>query len=81
MQSASSRIWTRVAVSISYDDNHYTTGTSIWHNLSNLWTALMIKTERSVSIMAEITLCLKNFDFLLIGSHRSITVEELDFVS
>ena len=28
MQSFSSRIWTRVAVSISYDDNHYTTGTS-----------------------------------------------------
>ena len=29
MQSVSSRIWTHVAVSISYDDNHYTTGTSI----------------------------------------------------
>ena len=29
MQSVSSRIWTRVAVSISYDDNHYTTGTSL----------------------------------------------------
>ena len=28
MQSVSSRIWTRVAVSITYDDNHYTTGTS-----------------------------------------------------
>ena len=28
MQSVSSTIWTRVAVSISYDDNHYTTGTS-----------------------------------------------------
>ena len=28
MQSVSSRIWTRVAVCISYDDNHYTTGTS-----------------------------------------------------
>ena len=28
MHSASSKIWTRVAVSISYDDNHYTTGTS-----------------------------------------------------
>ena len=27
MQSVSSRIWTRVAVSISNDDNHYTTGT------------------------------------------------------
>ena len=26
MQSVSSRIWTRVAVSISYDDNVYTTG-------------------------------------------------------
>ena len=29
MQSVSSRIWTRVAVSISNDDNDYTTGTSI----------------------------------------------------
>ena len=28
MQSFSSRIWTRVTVSISYGDNHYTTGTS-----------------------------------------------------
>ena len=32
MQIAWFRIWTRVAVSISYDDNHYTTGTS--HYLS-----------------------------------------------
>ena len=29
MQSVSSRIWTRVVVSISYDDNCYTTGTSL----------------------------------------------------
>ena len=28
MQSVTSRIWTCVAVSISYDDNHYTMGTS-----------------------------------------------------
>ena len=28
MQSVSYRIWTRVPVSISYDDNHYTTDTS-----------------------------------------------------
>ena len=27
MQSVSSGIWTRVDVSISYDDNDYTTGT------------------------------------------------------
>ena len=30
MQSVSSRIWTRVAVSIFYDDKDYTTGTSTW---------------------------------------------------
>ena len=28
MPSVSSRIWTRVAVSITYNDNHHTTGTS-----------------------------------------------------
>ena len=31
----SSRIWTRVAVSISYNDNHYTTGT--FSNLSFIY--------------------------------------------
>ena len=31
MQSVSSRIWTRVAMSIPYDDNHYTMGTSYKH--------------------------------------------------
>ena len=30
MQSVTSRIWTHVAVSISHDDNHYTTGTSLF---------------------------------------------------
>ena len=35
MQSVSSRIWTRVVVSISYDDNDYTTGTfSFYGNIS-----------------------------------------------
>ena len=34
MQSVSSRIWTRITVSISYDDNHYTTGTS--NNIVNM---------------------------------------------
>ena len=36
MQSVSSRIWTRVTVSISYDDNHYTTDASnTWSQYSN----------------------------------------------
>ena len=30
MQSVLSRIWTRVAMSISYDDNHYTSGTTMY---------------------------------------------------
>ena len=34
MQSFSSRIWTRVAVSISYDNNHYITGTSWKRSIS-----------------------------------------------
>ena len=34
MQSVSSRIWIRVAVSISYNDNHYTTGTSLYANVN-----------------------------------------------
>ena len=32
MQPVSSRIWTCVAMSISYDNNHYTTGTSYLYN-------------------------------------------------
>ena len=51
MQSVSSRIWTRVAVSISYDDNHYSTGTSKITNNSlyaikptneRVWTSIML---------------------------------------
>ena len=38
MQSVTSRIWTVVTVSISYDDNHYTTGTSLDGTLSGATT-------------------------------------------
>ena len=38
MQSVSSRIWTRVAMSIPYNDNDYTMGTS--------WQILMIMMEQ-----------------------------------
>ena len=39
MQSVLSRNWTRIAVSISIDDNHYTTGTSLsdwWYQLYSI---------------------------------------------
>ena len=45
MQSVSSMIWTRVAVSISYDDNHYTTGTS-----NKIIIALRIKEDKVIRI-------------------------------
>ena len=35
MLSVSSRIWTRVAVSISYEDTHYTTGISNKYSIVN----------------------------------------------
>ena len=37
MQPVSSRIWTSVAVSISYDDNDYSTGTSRHIIIDTLW--------------------------------------------
>ena len=37
MQSVSSRVWTHVAVSISYDDNYYTTGTSLPLHSGRIW--------------------------------------------
>ena len=36
MQWVSSRIWTRVAVSISYDDNHYTTGQTLFIHILDI---------------------------------------------
>ena len=39
MQSFSSRIWIRVAVSISYDDNDYTTGSS---SSDSFWFSLFL---------------------------------------
>ena len=36
MQLVSARIWTRVAVSISYDGNHYTTVTSSEQHLVSI---------------------------------------------
>ena len=41
MQSVSSRIWTRIAVSISYDDNHYITDAT-WRWLWYIYIYMMI---------------------------------------
>ena len=60
MQSVSSRIWTRVTVSNSYDDNHYPTGTSkpTWYSpttvgfVSYLWAAASYSTVMGLPDLA-----------------------------
>ena len=51
MQSVLSRNWTQIAVSISCDDNHYTTGTSddIQANIPNQAEALLHSFERAAA--------------------------------
>ena len=50
MQSVSSRIWTRIAVLISYGDNDYTTGTSYENPMVTLipdpWLSLPVYNKR-----------------------------------
>ena len=57
MQSVSSRIWTRVTVSNSYDDNDYTTG-----SLDILWVLLARFAPIAWSTTMESTI-LALFDF------------------
>ena len=45
MQSVSSRIWTRVTMSISYDDNNYTTGTDIRYD-TMIFILMYLPTEK-----------------------------------
>ena len=58
MQSVSSRIWIRVVVSISYDDNHYTTGTYCFYIGSNKVSIFVIQSTlfrclpRSIKIVS-----------------------------
>ena len=54
MQSVTSRIWTRVAVSISYDDNDYTTGTSIKTQKMVLDAALLNTLHYKVRIKGKV---------------------------
>ena len=58
MQSVSSRIWTRVAVSISCDDNHDTMGT-FWH-------LGVVAIEKGAFWSPSITVA--NFTFYLYGT-------------
>ena len=74
MQSVLSRIWTCVAVSISYDDNHYTTGTSKYNcPILFVMFALIPDHWRSLSFWFSILFYLN----LLQGQAREREREEL----
>ena len=53
MQSAPSRVWTRVAMSISYDDNHYTTGTSLINYYKEIFLIQIIYSDMISSILIQ----------------------------
>ena len=55
MQSVSSRIWTRVAVSIYNEDIHYTTDTTSWPLLPGLLWHGVVGSDR-VQTMSQIEL-------------------------
>ena len=62
MQSVSSKIWTRVAVSISFDDSHYTTGSS---------KATMLRLDITLSCILLVVYSFRKY--LLIGPSRKFS--------
>ena len=79
MQSISFRIWTRVTVSISYDDNHYTTGTSLLLcNSNNLLSVICLHAFRWIYTNDLLVNCLLIISFIneleLIWLHCSIAI-------
>ena len=68
MQSVSSRIWTRVSMSISYDDNHYTTGTSLALFIAIPFSKKSIvkspfMSQKIISMIFSTNCCTRNFFF------------------
>ena len=60
MHSVSSRIWTRVTVSISYDDNNYTTGTSSYYYRASLRLWQFLSGDHKLEVFAPSSLCVWN---------------------
>ena len=62
MQSVSSRIWTRVAVFISYDDNNYTTVTSTNHGHLHISDLIIQFSDISRTFFGEILILCKAYN-------------------
>ena len=78
MQSVSSRIWTRVAVSISYDDNHYTTGTSNMYEAFKIFRVLgeLLFGNFEVYIWLFFLPCTLVIFFLFVEAVKKLRVEK-----
>ena len=74
MQSASSRIWTRVTVSNSYGDNHYTTGISTYSfkYCYLTWIVSFVFKHHYVTLTTQFWYEVKEFQVLLINTNNSI---------
>ena len=59
MQSVSSRIWTRVVVSISYNDNHYTTGTFYYIYSASKYPVCLVRYDREGFIVDHLKVVLR----------------------
>ena len=81
--AVSSRIWTRVAGSISYDDNHYTTGsycytshnlTSVtcFHSLSVISVLNELESIYLLATFASVSTQLNRFQLFLSNTYNSI---------
>ena len=73
MQSASFRIWTHVAMSISYDDNYYTMGTTYIYIYIYIWVSWMMNR----TFVPEHIQTYSSFNFLEIYFINCYTVEEV----
>ena len=76
MQSVSSRIWTRIVVSISYDDNHYTTGTMAMKEYSILLRAIAELSD-AVAVVVKTTSMKCGMLVRLVGSYFFVADFEL----
>ena len=77
MQSVSSRIWTRVVVSISYDDNHYTTGTDFTLVIVIQYNTLVIVIQYK---LVNYYLCHKadtSYTWVFVNEYRSLACTSL----
>ena len=84
MQPISSRIWTRVAVYISRDDNHYTTGTSfffLFYNVAIILVLVFISEQRNTNErLTPKKPCQKNNHMIIFIYYASLRISDFLYI-